>query len=132
MKLFLTFILAGLFSISFAIGQKSDKMFVNLYTDSLRKGTYNYINVDGFANDRYYPMDSTEIIFWASEGKFVGNSLWLDRNFDKEKVLVRLTLRKNPKVIEELTLYIKKKPDAPLMTEKELLEEIKSGRKRKN
>lgn len=125
MKLCLNLILAGIFSISFASAQKSDKMFVNLYTDSLRKGSYNYINVDGYSNGHYYPMDSTEIIFWADEGKFYGNSLLLDKDFKKDKVMIRLTLRKNPKVIEELLMYVKKKPDEPLKTEDELMKELK-------
>lgn len=130
MKQFLTLLLAVFFSISFAKAQKSDKIFVNLYTDSLRKGSYNYINVDGFVNGHYYPMDSTEIIFWADEGKFYGNSLLLDKNFKKDKVLIRITLKKNPKVVEELIMYIKKKPDEPLKTEKELMDELKKGKKK--
>jgi len=125
MKQSLTLIVAAFFSISFANAQKSDKIYVNLYTDSLRKGSYNYINADGYANGRYYPMDSTEIIFWADEGKFSGNSLVLDKDFKKDRVLIRLTLRKNPKVVEEFTMYVKKKPDEALKTEEELMKELK-------
>ena len=125
MKQFLNLILAAIFSISFANAQKSDKIYLNLYTDSLRKGSYNYINADGFTNGHYYPMDSTEIIFWSDGGKFFGNSLWLDKDFKNEKVLIKLTLRKNPKVVEEFTMYVKKKPDEPLKTEEELMKELK-------
>ena len=31
--------------------QNLDSIFFNLYTDSLKKGTYNYINVDGQFTD---------------------------------------------------------------------------------
>jgi len=31
----------------FAKAQKVENIYVNLYTDSLKKGTFNYINIDG-------------------------------------------------------------------------------------
>jgi hypothetical protein len=45
LKLFLFFFLF-LFSAS-AKAQKVESIYVNLYTDSLKKGTYNYINIEG-------------------------------------------------------------------------------------
>lgn len=114
--------------------QKIDSIFVNLYTDSLKKGTYNYINVDGqLSNGRYIPLDSTQIIFWASEGKFSGNSLWLDKDFKHEKVFIKVVLRRNPQISKEFTVYIKKKPDdEKLKTAEELMNnmENKAGNKR--
>ncbi len=103
--------------------QKVDSIFVNLYTDSLKKGTYNYINVDGLlSNGRYLPLDSTQVIFWASEGKFYGNSLWLDKDFKHEKVFIKVMLRRNPSISKEFTVYIKKKPDdEKLKTAEELM-----------
>ncbi len=114
---------AFIFISSFARAQKIDSIFVNLYTDSLKKGTYNYINVDGLLpNGKYMPLDSTQIIFWASEGKFSGNSLWLDKDFKHEKVFIKVVLRKNPSISKEFTVYIKKKPDdEKLKTAEELL-----------
>ena len=114
--------------------QKVDSIFVNLYTDSLKKGTYNYINVDGLlSNGRYLPLDSTQVIFWASEGKFSGNSLWLDKDFKYEKVFIKVMLRRNPLVSKEFTVYIKKKPDdEKLKTAEELMNNMdnKAGSKR--
>ncbi len=114
---------AFIFISTFAKAQKIDSIFVNLYTDSLKKGTYNYINVDGLLpNGKYMPLDSTQIIFWASEGKFSGNSLWLDKDFKHEKVFIKVVLRKNPSISKEFTVYIKKKPDdEKLKTAEELL-----------
>jgi hypothetical protein len=114
-------------------GQKVDSIFVNLYTDSLKKGTYNYINVDGLlSTGRYLPLDSTQLIFWASEGKFYGNSLWLDKDFKPEKVFIKVMLRRNHFVSKEFTVYIKKMPDdEKLKTAKELMNNMdKSGSKR--
>jgi hypothetical protein len=116
-----------------AKAQKVENIFVNLYTDSLKKGTYNYINIDGqLANGNYMPLDSTHILFWASEGKFHGNSLWIDKDFKHDKVHIKVTLRGNPQLNREFTIYIKKKPDdEKLKSEEELLNEMQNRSKKK-
>lgn len=92
---------------------------MNLYTDSLKKGTFNYINIDGkLFNDKYLPLDSTDLIFRASEGKFSGNVLWIDKDIAVEKVDIKVTLRTNPSLHKEFSIYIKKKPDPELETRK--------------
>ena len=97
---------------TFAKAQKIDSIYVNLYTDSLKKGTYNYINIDGkLDNGRYLPLDSTQIIFTASDGRFVGNTLWIDPNFTKAKVSIKVVLRSRPEMFKEFTIYIKKIPN---------------------
>ncbi len=97
---------------TFAKAQKIENIFINLYTDSLKKGTYNYINVDGqLSNGKYIPLDSTHIIFWASDGKFSGNNLWLDKGFNNDKVFIKVVLKGNPQISKEFIIYIKKKPD---------------------
>ena len=115
-----------------AKAQKIDKIFVNLYTDSLKKGTYNYINVDGqLSNGKYIPLDSTHIIFWTSDGKFYGNSLWIDKDFKNEKVYIKAILKENPQISKEFTIYIKQKPDdEKLKTAEEILKENKSKKKK--
>ena len=117
--------------ISFAAkAQKVESIYVNLYTDSLKKGTFNYINIDGrLSNGKYLPLDSTYLIFWASAGKFNGNSLWIDRDFTVEKVNIKVTLRSNPVLFKEFTLYIKKKPDPELKTMDELMNKSKTKNK---
>lgn len=115
--------------------QKIDNMYVHLYTDSLKKGTYNYINIDGkLSNGRFIPLDTTDINFTSSDGKFFGNSLWIDPGFKKEKVTIKATLKTNPSVYKEFTMYIKKKPDEKLKTLEEIINEPNSNepRKRKN
>jgi len=117
----------------FARAQKIEKIFVNLYTDSLKKGTYNYINIDGLlSNGSYTPLDSSEITFWASDGKFYGNMLLVDKNFNKEKINIKVTLKKNPGISKEFTMYIKKKEDdEKLKTSDEILREMKQVKKKK-
>lgn len=95
-----------------AKAQQVDSIYINLYTDSLKKGTYNYINVDGLlSNGRYLPLDSTHIIFTATAGKFYGNTLFVDKDFTGEKITIKTVLRKNPLVFKEFTMHIKIKPD---------------------
>ena len=121
-----------------AKAQKVDSIYVDLYTDSLKKGTYNYINIDGkLSTGKFIPLDSTRIIFTSSDGRFSGNSLWLDPGFTKEKVFIKVVLKSNALVFKEFAMYIKRNPD----TEKlKTLDEVingsksnsKSSRKNKN
>ena len=106
----------------FACAQKIDSIYVHLYTDSLKKGTYNYINIDGkLADGSYLPLDSSQIIFSASDGKFYGNSLYIDPRFSKEKITIKAVLRANPSMFKQFDIYIKKSPDPPLKTLDQIL-----------
>jgi hypothetical protein len=113
--------------------QKIENIVVNLYTDSLKKGTYNYINVDGLlSNGRYIPLDTTEILFWASDGKFIGNTLFIDKDFKKEKVHLKVTLKTNPAIEKEFIMFIKKKEDDEhLKTTDELMRDLQNSKVKK-
>ncbi|MEO6356841.1 MAG: hypothetical protein ABIU77_16640 [Ferruginibacter sp.] len=119
---------------SIAKAQKIDSIYVNLYTDSLKKGTYNYINIDGkLANGRYLPLDTTDLNFTASAGQFKGNSLWIDRDFKQEKVSIKVVLKSNPAQHREFDIYIKQKPDDEhLKTAEEIINEMRQSRKKNN
>jgi GH43 family beta-xylosidase len=110
-----------------AKSQKVEKIFVNLYTDSLKKGTYNYINIDGqLSNGKYIPLDTTYLHFWASDGRFQGNSLWIDKDFKKEKVDFKVYLKSDPSIAKEFAIYIKKIPNPDkLKTSQEILDEMR-------
>jgi len=111
-----------LFAFSAAKAQKIESIYVNLYTDSLKKGTYNYINIDGrLSNGKYMPLDSTQVIFSSSYGKFYGNSLLIDRDCKEEKVSIKVQMRKDPSLYKEFVIYIKKKEDGKLPTMDEVL-----------
>jgi len=107
--------------------QKVDSIFFHPYTDSLKKGTYNYINVDGKLSDgRWLPMTAKEITLTSSAGVFIGNSLFIDSSFKEPKVTIKAVLKDNPTVWKELTLYIKTTiVNEKLKTTDELLEEWK-------
>src|SRR5882762_9561310 len=77
-KLRIPLIVIALISGSLAHSQKIDSICFHLYTDSLKKGVHNYINVDGRLSDgRWLPLTAKEILFTCNTGKFEGNDLVL-------------------------------------------------------
>jgi hypothetical protein len=100
-----------LFTFSFsikAIGQQVDSIYFHLYTDSLKKGVHNYINVDGKLNNgRWLPLSAKEIELSTTGGKFEGNDLVLPANFKSEKVTVKAILKNNPAVWKEIDIWVK-------------------------
>ncbi len=108
---FILFFQFLLFSIT-ARSQHIEQIFVNLYTDSLKKGTYNYINIDGLlSNGKYLPLDSTHLSFSSTYGKFYGNSLYIDKACNLEKISIAVRMKKMPGLHKEFEIYIKKKED---------------------
>jgi hypothetical protein len=102
--------------VAFSAGAQSiESIHINLYTDSLKKGTYNYINVDGkMSNGRWKPLTDKELVFSTDYGKFEGNSLVLPAEPAVNKVNVSVSLKDNPKTTRQITIWIKQKPDPPL------------------
>lgn len=98
-----------------AKAQSVDSIYFNLYTDSLKKGQYNYINVDGkLSNGRWQPMTAKEVSFSCTTARFEGNELIIPADFKEEKVNVKAILKSNPAIIIEKTIWIKTVPDPPL------------------
>ena len=112
--------------------QKIDSIYFNLYTDSLKKGTHNYINVDGKTSDgKWKPLTGKEIDFTSSYGNFEGNDLVLPGQCTVEKLTVKAVLKANPSVWKEVTIWIKKKPDDErLPTQEEILNGNKPQKKK--
>ena len=111
--------------------QKVSNIYVNLYTDSLKKGTHNYINVDAeFNNGKYLPLDSSKILFSCRQAKFFGNSLYIPADFTEEKVSVKIMLREDNSKFKEFEIFIKTMIDPPLKTQEEIIAEIKNKRKK--
>lgn len=95
--------------------QQVESIHANLYTDSLKKGTHNYINIDGKMSDgSWKPLTAKEITFASDYGKFEGNSLVLPENPSVRKVEITATLKDNPKLNRQITIWIKQQPDPPL------------------
>ena len=107
-----------LFAVAAKLGfsQKVDSIYFHLYTDSLKKGQHNYINVDGkLSNGRWLPLSAKEVLFSCPQAKFEGNELIIPIDFKEEKVSVRAVLKSNQLVVIEKTIWIKTKPDDELL-----------------
>src|SRR4051794_3262960 len=116
--------------------QQIESIEFHLYTDSLKKGVYNYINVDGKMSDgSWRPLNSKLVQFSCNTGTWDGNSLIIDSSYSKDSVVVTATLKGNTAMQKTVTIYMKKNLKNPeLKTEEELLNEWdkKSSRKKKD
>jgi len=116
-----------------ARSQKIDSIYFNLYTDSLKKGVYNYINVDGkLSSGIYQPLMTDEVVFVSTAGTWEGNSLIIGRESKVDSVKVTAYLRQQPNIKRSIVIYLKKiEVDPPLKSERELLEEWQRKSRRK-
>lgn len=107
-------------SASTVFAQKIDSICFHLYTDSLKKGQHNYINVDGkFSDGRWLPLSDKDLQFSSDHGKFEGNELVIPADFKHEKVTVKAVVKANPALSIERTIWIKKIPDPESLPTKE-------------
>lgn len=121
----------------FASAQKVDSIFFHLYTDSLKKGFYNYINIDGkLSTGSWTPLDSTHIRLISNTGFFKGNDLFIDSSYKGETVTIKAILKNNPAIWKETTIYIRKRGfDEPLKTNDEIFRDMqkkKTSKRSKN
>ncbi|MBN8687827.1 MAG: hypothetical protein J0M10_12445 [Chitinophagales bacterium] len=113
MKLTLPLLLI-LFSLSVK-AQQVDSIYFHLYTDSLKKGQHNYINVDAkLKNGRWLPMTAKDVEFSCNQARFEGNELVIPVDFSEPKVTVKAVLKSNRSLIIETTIWIKTRPDPEL------------------
>jgi len=131
-KLFV--VLGFLMAANAVSAQKVDSIYFNLYTDSLKKGFYNYISVDGKMSDgTWSPLDSTQVLFISDAGFFKGNDLFIDSTYVEDKVRVKAVLKSNPRIWKETVIYIRKRGfTEPLKSNEEIFEDMKkkSAKKR--
>jgi hypothetical protein len=111
--------------------QKIDSIYFNLYTDSLKKGTHNYINVDGKLSDgKWRPLSAKDITFTSSYGTFEGNELVLPDEPTVQKITIKAVLKSDPKTWKEITVWIKRKPDDEMLPSKDDMLNGKRGKQK--
>ncbi|HPZ87485.1 MAG TPA: hypothetical protein PLQ32_05250 [Flavihumibacter sp.] len=89
-----------------------DSLAFHLYTDSLKRNTHNYINVDGrLKSGGWLPLTDKQVQFRCAQGVFDGNSLMIDSTFKGNAVQVTVTDKRNPALTQTRTIYIKQAPD---------------------
>jgi hypothetical protein len=110
--------------------QITDSLLVNLYTDSLKRGSFNYINIDGRSVDgKYLPLDTAYLEFSSPAGTFYGNSLYLPPDIREEEIEITVVLKQNRSVSKKIMLPIKRsEASGPLPTEEEF---YRNSRKKK-
>ena len=129
MRILFIIALIGLCKVGTA--QKIDSIYFHLYTDSLKKEVYNYINVDGKLNNgRYLPLGADKIKFSSNTGNWDGNSVVIAPEYKGDSIWVKAVLIDNPAIWKTRIIYLKKNLNPEnLKTEQEILDEIK---KKKN
>ncbi|HVK96361.1 MAG TPA: hypothetical protein VM368_01025 [Flavisolibacter sp.] len=112
--------------------QKIDSIYFNLYTDSLKKGFFNYINVDGKTTDgKWIPLTTSDIKFSAETGFFEGNDLFVDSSFAGDRIKIKVELKSNPAITREVIIYIRKRGfDEMLKTDEEMMKELMKSKER--
>lgn len=96
--------------------QRLDSLYLNLYTDSLKRGTHNYINIDGlYSNGKVLPVPDAALRFQSSYGTFKGNCLILPQVVTVNKLSITVSAKDNPLLSKTVQLYIKQKPDDEIL-----------------
>jgi len=114
------------------LSQKIDSICFHLYTDSLKKGQHNYINIDGkLSNGHWLPLSVKEIQFTSSAGEFQGNDLILPADFNQEKIKIKAILKNNPNLWKEITIWVKKLPDPERLPSKDEILKNNSPKKKR-
>ena len=110
------FLFLLLFSSKSLFSQKVDSIYFHLYTDSLKKGVHNYINVDGkMSTGKWWPLTSKDLNFTTTEGKFEGSNLIIPWEFTGASVTVTATLKSNPVLTKSITIWMKILPDPDIL-----------------
>lgn len=127
-------ILLAVISTTSSQAQSVDSIYFNLYTDSLKKGVYNYINVDGLlSTGSYIPLMANELNFSSSCGIWKGNSLILDSSIKKDRISITASLKSKPQVSKTVIVFLKKNnTEAVLKSEKEIIEGYRRKKSNQN
>jgi hypothetical protein len=112
--------------------QQVDSIYFHLYTDSLKKGTHNYINVDGKMSDgSWLPLTEKQVQFSSTACEFSGNELIIPANYSGESITIKAILKARPSTWKEVTMWIKRKPDPTVLpTKEDVMKDNRPGRKK--
>ena len=121
MKRFL--LIPFLLTASLLKAQQIDSIYFHLYTDSLKLGRHNYINIDGKLNNGpYIPLTDKEIIFKSNTGIWQGNDLIIDSSYKHDSVFIKATLKSNNALSKSIVIYIKRNSyEGKLVSEDDIL-----------
>ena len=132
MKILSVFTLSFILFSSAASAQKIESIDFHLYTDSLKKGIHNYINVDAKLSDgSYRPLTDKQLNFSCNTGTWQGNDLIIDSSYNKDSVVVTASLKDDAAIKKTVTIYMKKNlNEGKLKSEEELMKEWNNNSKK--
>lgn len=88
------------------------RIYFNMYTDSIKTVLHYYVNVEGeYSNGRYLPLDTNSVIITADNGLMSGNDWIPPQDIRFEKVTFRVRSKYNPRLMDEITVWLKKAKD---------------------
>ena len=88
------------------------RIYFNLYTDSIKTVLNYYVNVEGeYTDGRYLPLDASTISLTADNGTISGNEWIAPAEIRFEKVTFRAVAKGNPKLHDEITVWLKRAKD---------------------
>lgn len=93
-------------------GPQVRRIFFNPYTDSIKTVLNFYVNVDAELSDGgYRPMDTSMIELRADHGRMQGNEWIAPRQIDFDRVRFTASLKRDPAVRDEVTIFLKRAID---------------------
>lgn len=103
------------------------------YTDSLKRGEYFYLNVEGiYSSGRILPLDTSRIRFTVKGAELRGQDVLLDRNDTTTKFIsAEAVYRLNSSMKISTVIPVKQAPDDPSLLIKDEREVLKPSRKKK-
>ena len=88
------------------------RIYFNLYTDSLKPVLNYYVNVEGeYSDGSYRPLDTTTIRLTADRGVLRGNEWLIPPVIEYDRVTFRAVSKGNPALQDTITVWIKKGKD---------------------
>lgn len=88
------------------------RIYFNLYTDSLKPVLNYYVNVEGrYKGDRFLPLDTNTIILTCSRGTLHGMEWVIPKAIDFPSVTFYAVAKSNPALHDSVTVFIQKSKD---------------------
>ncbi len=91
---------------------KLQKVYFNLYTDSLKPVLNYYVNVEGkTVSGNYLPLDTSDVLLTADWGVMQGNEWVIPKVLLHDSVTFTVVSRQNPALRDRITIWIQKWKD---------------------
>ncbi|MBS1615978.1 MAG: hypothetical protein JST06_07670 [Bacteroidetes bacterium] len=111
----LLFLLAFMPGSLFAQTRNNDsllRIYFNLYTDSIKTALDFYLNVEGeYQDGKILPLDTSELVFQADQGRIRGNSWRAPQQINFQKVRFTVNAKGRPELQDSTTVWLKKFKD---------------------